>query len=116
MYLRQKSLRKLDVIVAEKVMGHKIIPNNGKDRPEEWAKEKYFIEVDFGISLIPPYSTDIAAAWEVVEKFEYIDVRRFKDHWGCTVYGQTVTGKTAPEAICKASLLAVMDGEDKHGD
>jgi hypothetical protein len=45
--------RELDALIAEKVMG---LFTNG--------------EPDFGYTYetIPPYSTDIAAAWEVVEK------------------------------------------------
>jgi hypothetical protein len=68
-----------------------------------------------------PYSTDIKAAWEVVEKI-------FKEKWETNLYNSTDSvnytwdcrlfkedlyrviahGKTAPEAICKAALLAAL--------
>ena len=77
--------------------------------------------------VLPKYSTDIAAAWEVVEKFD-------RTSWDVNIYSQTESdvptwevalyeyfengvgriGKaeadTAPLAICRAALLAVMDG------
>lgn len=107
--LAMKPGRELDVLVMRIVFNAE-----KKDIGDEcyWVSEVNGEEVCWPRWFSP--STDISAAWGVVEKFEYIDVRRFKDHWGCTVHGQTVTGKTAPEAICKAALLAVMDGEDEH--
>lgn len=72
-----------------------------------------------------PYSTDIKAAWEVVEKM--------RNRPGCTgckacieihgtdfdnesdkpylafIHGQEAQGLTAPEAICKAALLVVLE-------
>lgn len=56
--------RELDKLIAEKVMdwqGVVIFPNGeAKGRPPKWYK----------MSLIdlPSYSTDISAAWEVIEK------------------------------------------------
>jgi hypothetical protein len=55
-------------------------------------------------------STDIAAAWEVVEGIDYLDVHKYKDRYVCAVYGNKpnrAEGKTVAEAICKAALLAV---------
>ena len=127
MYLRQKSLRKLDVIVAEKVMGHKIVPNNGKDRPDEWAEEKYFIKVDFGISLIPPYSTDIAAAFEVATHLQkqgyYVCIElKAREETSVGVYEENQAeqiaykkAQTPAEAICKAALSAVTGEEVLDG-
>ena len=120
MYLRQKSLRELDVIVAEKVMGYKIIPNNGKDRPKEWAKEKYFIKLDLGIRLIPHYSTDIAAAFEAEERAIDKDPSMYIHALASVVFGynqvQDISDirkmcmliHATPEQRCKAALLAVM--------
>ena len=69
---------------------------------------------------IPPYSTSIQAAWEVFEHNGYLgNVGYMGEEYRCELYtgfdkngiGKTVTttGKTAPEAICKASLLAIME-------
>lgn len=92
--------KRLDSWIAEKVMG--------------WS---------WGIigDLIPAYSTDIAAAWEVVEKmFEYggCEIGCYGSKSGgkwfevvvITTNGEVkVTAHTAHEAICKAALLAVLE-------
>ena len=64
---------------------------------------------------IPHYSTDIAAAWQVVEKFKNHDPHGFDiccGDWGYTIqigfYDETLCeDESAPRAICKAALLAV---------
>ncbi len=68
--------RELDALIAEKVMGKKVCggPNNEKTRrvyyspfgPDCWWSENETGEPEY----IHAYSTDIAAAWEVVEKME----------------------------------------------
>lgn len=70
----------------------------------------------------PKYSTDIAVAWEVFTKWGWQgDVCFCGDEWHCEImYGFDPAGygvyekaeaKTAPEAICKAALLAVLEGD-----
>ena len=73
------------------------------------------------------YSTDIAAAWQVVEKFEY-NWNIYRDVGKCgseyitagdmqyrVIFSspgmpmQGVTADTAPLAICRAALLAVLE-------
>ena len=68
------------------------------------------------------WSTDISAAWEVIEKLDYeMTVKKYEGMAGylywCRVNGadvnrfdeKIVTCKKAPEAICKAALLAVLN-------
>ena len=62
------------------------------------------------------YSTDIAAAWQVVEKMSklyHVEIENFDNGYGVTLddYSQTweAHADTAPLAICRAALLAVMD-------
>ena len=100
----------LDILVAEKVLG--LI----KD------------DVDRNLFKAAPrrYSTDISAAWELVEKMLErggCEIGCYADKSGgkwfevnvITMNGEvTVTAHTVSEAICKAALLAVMDGEDEH--
>ena len=100
--------REIDALVAEKVMGITLI---GKDMAAYLNEETQFM------MPIPFYSTDIAAAWEVVEKvndlgwnisFDPIPqewITDFDEHqdW-------VVSNKTAPMAICLAALKA--KGED----
>jgi hypothetical protein len=118
--------RELDALIAEKVMGFRCVVDKGNGNvswiaygvygethtpPMAWKKWNY---------KVPPYSTDIAAAWEVVEKMSeqwpQYQLAKIEDGWsvmwGFDGYGwPEATGKTAPEAICKAALLAVMDIE-----
>jgi len=64
-----------------------------------------------------PRSRNVASAWEVVEKMG--DCLHLKQHgeqgeweaWFCGYPNSKAHGETAPEAICKAALLAVMDIE-----
>jgi hypothetical protein len=104
--------RELDVLVAEKVMGV-------KNPPETELSDGYVVTMD--VYLIPkPYSTDIAAAWEAVEKLR-INFPEMKlsvytkgsEGWGCEFsckneFGWDVEqiGSTAPHAICLAALKA----------
>ena len=95
--------RELDALVAEKVMGWDHYPSKHE--------------------IVPAYSTDIAAAWEVVEKMRSDDWwaqiaqdntdiwdaklwRGEPDRWFPTMetYGNA---PTAPLAICRATLKTV---------
>ncbi|NTZ20912.1 hypothetical protein EXW96_26355 [Paenibacillus sp. JMULE4] len=105
--------REMDALVAEKVMGY---TTHGQFRDKDGVRV-----------MIDRYSTDISAAWEVVDKmskthFSEMAMTELEDGaWGWmarfilvlnepyTVNGYRATAKTAPEAICKAALLAVMD-------
>ena len=83
-----------------------------------WVSEIYGEEVCWPRWFSP--STDIAAAWEVFELNgvqghiayqgnEYVCILWAKwDEKGIGVH-VTARGDTAPEAICKAALLAVME-------
>lgn len=98
-----------DRLVAERVMGigwQGGNPIDGYDGRWPWP---------------PPYSTDVAAAWSVVEKLTdnqdgyCFDLYRgtFPDQppeWVCaTLRGRGMVvacGQTAPLAVCRAALLA----------
>ncbi len=82
--------RKIDALVAEHVMG--LDPNRA-----EFALDEY--------------STDIAAAWEVVEKMSVpLEIIRHRDgkQWGVldARFRNTTWADTAPLAICLAALKA----------
>lgn len=115
--LALKSGNNLDLIVAIEVLGHE--PGEFKDG---WIKLGPKFE-----GCPKRYSTDMSAAWEVTEQMR-------KTHWstldsglkiinrpevkpfscsfgkygipGTSVYAEA---NKAPEAICKAALLAVLD-------
>lgn len=111
--LAMKPGRELDALVAEKVMGWQIFGDEGVhprhkdlfDKTPHWSMLREY----------PCYSEKIAAAWEVVGKIN--DCLHLKEHgvkgvWEvffCGYHGSIVSADTAPEAICKAALLAVME-------
>jgi hypothetical protein len=100
--------RELDALIAQKVMG-----------------QNYFIN-SFGfpeqgplVSKEPPhYSTDIAAAWEIVQEMEkkhtepgkWVGLSITAEDRGCwraTFWRKWSFGSSAPHAICLAALEAV---------
>lgn len=123
--------RELDALVAEKVMGFRhyissewkgLVRTEGQiSQIEMHAK---FDEPISPLKFVPPYSTAIEAAWEVIQ--ECIRVRKeFKlewrrepdEGWECSLelfdkiydgpYNFTATSESAPHAICLAALKLV---------
>lgn len=105
----------LDMLIATKVMGWKI------DESESVRCEVAVVEWIEGSEEVWRWfspTKDIKDAWEVVEKiklklqiFTYFhNAEGFEDGWCVKIDGKHVEGiENAPEAICKAALLAVMD-------
>ena len=105
--------RELDALVAEKVMGLERVGYLYKYREyTESPGHGNMSEKD-----IPPYSTSIAAAWEVVEKLAYegkaafaLEFLKYEPKTWVAEFGIGVfdEGKadTAPLAICRAALKA----------
>lgn len=108
--------REMDQLVAEKVTGWQIGSHNGLSNlsPEgsRWCRERNPMEG------IPYYSTDIAAAWEVVEKLHLSGftvysglVGPLEPHAIAKIIGRgrecEVKAETAPHAICLAALRAI---------
>jgi hypothetical protein len=104
--------RELDALVANSVMG---LSNVRVQEQGYHTDLVYGPNVMAGVAqLVPHYSTDIAAAWQVVEKtnllFKY-DLRRRDDGmWelGHYYYEDFVTkaeAETAPKAICLMALV-----------
>lgn len=114
--------RELDALVAEKVMGW-----SGIDKKWDYETNESFLggkTPDWDgrqFYEVPHYSTDIAAAWLVVEKLRTPNWEFQLDHtrfmiWHCrieTTAGEgsassdSSQGETAPLAICLAALKAV---------
>lgn len=136
--------RELDALIAEKVMGLNVQSSpetSGGDgspgnrmligsKPVYYDEPRGSIVRGFGKD-IPPYSTSIAAAWEVVEKLDlfskfylhkipkgewagmngYYKIQSYEmdkmgslGEWSHFTFAE---GETAPHAICKAALAAV---------
>lgn len=113
--------RELDALVAEKVMGWKI-----EGRPIRLSGGHFDdvrIPADGTVKMLPSYSTDIAAAWQVVEKVRELNgwpfileshgdpgaPGRWWAYFQKTIGDRSVNGHghEAPRAICLAALKAV---------
>lgn len=107
--------REMDALIAKKVMG---LQKCG----DSFVDGLYWLPS--GIPDYPPeYSSDMSAAWQVVESLRKRDYRIFLSYARNIV---TITldhdnhhkdmdfwieAKTAPLAICRAALLAVMENQ-----
>jgi hypothetical protein len=107
--LNMEAGREMDALVAEKVMGYERVPD--------------IKPYGFGDAWLQHYSTDIAAAWQVVGKLENNDfwweasnVVPNSDpivyEWKFVTVGRQgeACEFTAPLAICRAALLATLEG------
>lgn len=120
--LAMEAGRELDALVAEQVMGWK---NTGKRVSLAYrAVMTMHTDKTGTYRRVPNCSTDIYGAWEVIgkikEKYE-VATLDYRNKWVCYLV-ETITesgnldtpdieayGQTAPEAICKAALLAMLD-------
>jgi hypothetical protein len=121
--------REMDVLIAERVMGWRrvqwateagraIEPGWMLVNEIDWATDHYraarsdeLPSSDFDV-LVPRYSTDIPAAWPVLEKLMAdfnVELRWDGRRWTCCVIHPFYRGHaadTAPLAICRAALAA----------
>ena len=124
--------RKMDALVAEKIMGFeyrevRVDVSSNPDRfeyrtlktlvrPRSKARERFFGWDD----QVPQYSTNVAAAWEVVEKMGELGYTCHIEWKGSdrtsagsaevTFVKHLTEGHgvgTMPEAVCRAALMAV---------
>jgi len=110
-----KAGNELNKLIAEKVMGWSYYHRcpDGYEDCLHWHTET---GIDKGYKC-PDYSGDISAAWKVVEKMrangnEFYQRSTGNNEWLAQFkfhYGSGYIAKTAPEAICKAALLAMED-------
>ncbi len=108
-------LRKIDALVAEKVMGLTV-----REDPEYLDEWEYVVPWKRGRpdqwDRVPLYSSSIAAAWEVVEKLKRelgdLLLRNQGAGWLANFYDESLGlyhaehGETAPVAICLSALAA----------
>lgn len=101
----------LNALVAEKVMGLKNVGMRNHVQGEDLFGE----DQDGDTVWVPAYSTDIAAAWLVVDKMRqngrvYLQGRLNSWTFRCSPDGIELfeaDAPTAPLAICRAALAAV---------
>jgi hypothetical protein len=110
---------KIDILIAEKIMGWKDKISDHLVRYYETPNGEIFLKND-----VSHYSTDISAAWQVVEKLKregYPNPQLYTidedDLWHVAIrthgdmgYDDT-EAETAPLAICRAALLAILEKE-----
>jgi hypothetical protein len=115
-----KSGRELDALIAEKVMGYpafakQVLEQLGAHLLGEGEHEHCLVcgrGIDGTLECLPYYSTDIAAAWEVVEKLRLAIAPGDEGGWiaASSAYhldaGRAERADTAPHAICLAALKA----------
>lgn len=113
--------RELDALVAEKVMGLKNIREEEGLFGTMTLYGEQEIPGEFGrltAKGLPRYSTDIAAAWGVVEKIRstklgcfFLNWDRISDMWAAGFDGNVgkyeIQQEIAPHAICLAALKAI---------
>jgi len=123
--------REMDALIAEKVMGLRvhIKPERQKVDLGFYRRKIEYRTINWvyaGGYLLRSYSTDISAAWDVVEKLKTIyhmsiwtDYYEDRNNYGCRFQlrggGQSsypVISDAAPLAICRAALLATMTKGD----
>ncbi len=119
----------LDKLVAENVFGWRWVENSRKAKGfactglagDICATEEQFKKWDKDNSkdkgwvnpTIPSYSTDLAAAWKVVERFTRYSIEKWPEGIVCCVqFGEgdfikSAIADTAPLAICRVALKAV---------
>ena len=120
--------RELDALIAEKVMGWQwvqAVDDWGQLRrflaePSDWRD---YTPADMQTPLrasplwdyeVPRYSKDIAAAWEVVERFDGYSLDHSQGYpYSCELWlekrhvARITNGRTQAHAICLAALSAV---------
>lgn len=100
--------RELDALVARDVMGWEVRgPHSGP-----WVILRGYPEYPHLTDKTWRPSTDIADAWEVVEKLadgtRTVHVWKPRNYgWGCSIGHSHGEAYTAPHAICLAALRAV---------
>lgn len=113
--LKMEPGRELDALIAEKVMEIKLHWDDEEGQSYKIA-DSPFGEV---LKAFNP-STDISAAWEVLEQFKTHQVTKSETGFSHSEKKyRVIVGKnqnvayadTVPEAICKAALLACLEGK-----
>lgn len=101
--------RTLDALIEERIFGNPI--DHEFDEPIVKARRDQYDEC----GILPAYSTDMAAAWQIVEKLDLLDYwyLRHRAQWEVFETDQgdrehiLATADTAPLVLCRAALLRV---------
>lgn len=106
----------LDALIAEKVMDFKYV--HAFEFEHGGKSQHGIIMTENSTYFLPPYSTDISAAWKVVEKMQKNDwaiildnmqdyLGNWQAHFEKDKFVETAESESVPHAICLAALKAV---------
>lgn len=102
--------REMDALIATQVFGHEVKRDTVLTTFVPFRVDT--VEWSEGFTTLAHYSTDIEAAWEVIEELTRdhydFDVWSETDSIWCEIFkgvSATANAKTAPLAICRAALL-----------
>ena len=117
--LKKPAGHELNKLIAEFVFGMKLEKNHGFAGGYYWVGNGILFG-EMPAQGTPDYSTNISAAWEVAGKVAnedsdlsvHITGEYPRGFWRCifenAFVNYDVTAETAPLAICRAALMAVM--------
>lgn len=102
---------------------HWLLPT-GKELSQVSSEEAetlnlYTTPATFSLKSLPHYSTDIGAAWALIEGYDQVDLRLLGGEWVCTLRFQragdsmveaSARAETASLAICRAAYKATRAG------
>jgi len=105
--------REMDVLVGKNVMHLDLWYGDptGFDIPENvdyWRTDTRDSDDELCLRC-PYYSTNIARAWEVVERFTDVEIEKAGLNYGCLIGVELVIAITVPLAICRAALLVTLE-------
>lgn len=113
--------RELDMLVAEKVLGFQRGGLGGDDPDYWWCNPGYLNATPHSLRVArtPRFSTDIAAAWQVVGKLcpstnraePWFKLYTSSGSWMANFHRESTedtAADTAPLAVCRAALLAML--------
>ncbi|KPV60742.1 hypothetical protein QJ48_04260 [Paenibacillus sp. A3] len=91
-------------------------PNDARPFLGGWYDRHWSTTEEKAWESIPKYSIDISAAWEIFVKFDMPILKKWFDQddtdwYTCRIGTIIISARTAPEAICKAALLAIGGAE-----
>ncbi len=112
--MQLKSLRELDKLVAEKIFGwcdfwESSVTSAGWYYLKGCPPQEQAIGVDTKRqeAPVPKYSTDIAAAWAITEKFYSANISRLSNGTEFEAYLVTTDGKSNIDGHAKAKTVEV---------
>ena len=112
--MSEQELREVDYQIARELFGWSAEEVDAV----RWCEAGSVVDCANTTRELPRYSTDIAAAWLVVDAASrqsgdtLFSVARVRGDWGCRLGGTVaVCNPTAPVAICQAALKRLREKE-----